>query len=318
MTTINKLLIATFIVYGLLFLYNILFIYIGYKSRNKSLEYALINNLYCGKDICPVIITNLDPPINITEKYDRKVARYCADLVSRVEELNVNLNITVKDIKQPSGVKDIGTLYNNKNYKPFGKIWYTNDIAWIVFRGTDGIKEWLQDFDFTQGDLPAKHVNVQRSLHLTGTKITPSVHSGFLEIYMKLRDTLYNSLAKVKPLKVVVTGHSLGAGVATICGLDLLKYGYDTQVYNFASPRVGDQVFCNIVDKSKLPLYRIVNSSDVIPTLPPSVAPNFNVANKPFFYNHCGDEHSFDINGQSLVYNHQMIIYINALDKKLV
>ena len=45
--------------------------------------------------------------------------------------------------------------------------------------------------------------------------------------------------------KVMVTGHSLGAAIATHCAVDLfMNVGIkDFELYTFGSPRVGDDAF---------------------------------------------------------------------------
>ena len=43
---------------------------------------------------------------------------------------------------------------------------------------------------------------------------------------------------------IIVSGHRLGAAIATLVGIDLLQSGYtNIVVYSFASPRIGDNVF---------------------------------------------------------------------------
>ena len=90
--------------------------------------------------------------------------------------------------------------------------------------------------------------------------------------------------------------------------------GYITVVYNFASPRVGNPDFCDIINTT-LPVYRIVNTADIIPTLPPSVSPNFLNNEKPYIYKHCGIGKYFTDNWSSLLNNHLMNVYNNSLYK---
>ena len=70
--------------------------------------------------------------------------------------------------------------------------------------------------------------------------------------------------------------------------MDLKILGYNVLVYNFASPRVGDNNFCNMIDKIyKLPLFRLVNMCGIVPNSPPPVCPNFQDKDNPYLYLHC-------------------------------
>ncbi len=50
------------------------------------------------------------------------------------------------------------------------------------------------------------------------------------------------------PTKVICTGHSLGAALASICGLwsSLQWLDADVRVVTFGSPAVGNQEFANV------------------------------------------------------------------------
>lgn len=123
----------------------------------------------------------------------------------------------------------------------------------------------------------------------------------------ELLDTLLK-IDKDKNKKIIVSGHSLGAGISTVVGADLANDGYKVVVYNFASPRVGDQNFCKLISSLKLKIFRVV-----IPTLPPSVSPNFKDPENPYQYIHCGILKAFSDSWKSLLNNHLMGVYINAL-----
>jgi len=77
------------------------------------------------------------------------------------------------------------------------------------------------------------------------------------------------------PIGLHVAGHSLGAALATICALHAAvlceKAGLRCPVnlYAFASPRVGDPQFAKACDQ-RLNAFRIANSEDVVPGIPPA------------------------------------------------
>jgi predicted lipase len=81
-----------------------------------------------------------------------------------------------------------------------------------------------------------------------------SVHEGFYDAYLELSGGVHQGLMDVMALKpdyqLVVTGHSLGGAMATLCALNLtVNYGLDPIVYTFGSPRVGFQNFADFYYK---------------------------------------------------------------------
>ncbi|MCX5953872.1 MAG: lipase family protein [Cyanobacteria bacterium] len=76
-------------------------------------------------------------------------------------------------------------------------------------------------------------------------------------------------------ISINVAGHSLGAALATICALhisilcDSREAHCPVSLYTFASPRVGNPQFARSCNK-KLSAFRIANSEDLVPGLPPA------------------------------------------------
>ena len=82
------------------------------------------------------------------------------------------------------------------------------------------------------------------------------------------------AIVKAHPTgRVFVTGHSLGAAIATYLTADLraqLGPATDLQPYFFASPKVGTQDYCYNYQQS-VPAYTLVNfAADLVPMLPSS------------------------------------------------
>ena len=316
MNTIVKILLGIFIFISCLAIGIIVWIAIVLLIRKLAVENALLNKLGCGEYYCEPETIDLPIP-EYTDSCSMEIARYCTDLILRVEKKTEN------EYKAPNNLTKELDLYIRKDSPVFGMVWsYINDgkkFIYVVYRGTLNYRDWIEDFSYNQNPFPTKKSleEQQKVTFLQDTEIIPNVHNGFLESYKNFRNELIENLKETKPHAIIITGHSLGAAVATLCGLDIIKLGCcnNTIVYNFASPRVGDNIFANLVD-TNLTLYRFVNTCDFIPTLPPSVCPNFDNPENPYMYEHCGKIIQFTSNWKSIVNNHLLNAYITFLDLK--
>lgn len=88
-------------------------------------------------------------------------------------------------------------------------------------------------------------------------------------------ENLFQNDGNVNSTEIFITGHSLGAGLATLAALHIQKLAEkhkvnpNIQLYTFASPRVGDEAFArHFDDQEKLQSYRIINSEDLIQSVP--------------------------------------------------
>lgn len=106
------------------------------------------------------------------------------------------------------------------------------------------------------------------------------VHKGFQEQYESLRETVRNKSAKLliqfSPPEIVITGHSLGGALATLCGLDLTLKPISLptvpiKVVTFGSPKVGDGEFVKLFNRSVVNCFRLRVKYDPFPQLPPSL-----------------------------------------------
>lgn len=91
------------------------------------------------------------------------------------------------------------------------------------------------------------------------------VHSGFRGELDKLWDVIIDCLSKHKDKKVYITGHSLGAAMATLATSRIEERRVVDQLTTFGSPRVGTRKFVkNIVT----PHMRFVNNNDIVTKVP--------------------------------------------------
>ncbi|MEM9063256.1 MAG: hypothetical protein AAGD13_22580 [Pseudomonadota bacterium] len=126
---------------------------------------------------------------------------------------------------------------------------------YVVFRGSRGDKNpFNTGFDAETGmnlDWRANYENEQTRPLWAATDV--KVHQGFLAIYSSMRDNLKIELANQKRAAareghkpvVIITGHSLGAGIAQVCAHDFHFSGFDTSCacFPFCPPRAGNLGF---------------------------------------------------------------------------
>lgn len=140
----------------------------------------------------------------------------------------------------------------------------------VVIRGTHGVHEWIHDGLYLAVPCPF----MAEAGH---------TEDGFTDMYMSLRvnadnesKRLVDFIAKMefpRPMKsMTLCGHSLGAALATLLALDLVANTQykDLALYNFASPRTGDQKFAEVFNRLVPNTYRIANGRDLVTEIPPS------------------------------------------------
>lgn len=136
----------------------------------------------------------------------------------------------------------------------------------IAFRGTTGLDlhNWIADLQITHADAP-----------FAGMSSKSRVHAGFLRAWNStLREELTtrtrNLMKTHNVLKVVVTGHSLGAGMATLAAVDFrINFGVGSvELHTFGSPRVGNKAFAEEVD-GLFDSVRLTHDRDIVAALPP-------------------------------------------------
>ncbi len=137
----------------------------------------------------------------------------------------------------------------------------TDKFVVVAFRGTASRSD-------IRTDIQAR-LNVAR-VAVDGRPVR--VHSGFYCAFRKVEAKLRDLLLALDPDKAIyLTGHSLGGALALVAaaafgGNDRLGDRI-AAVYTYGAPRVGGRDFPDVV---KAPHYRVVNSGDVVPLVPPN------------------------------------------------
>jgi hypothetical protein len=145
----------------------------------------------------------------------------------------------------------------------------------VIFRGTRESAEWFNNFR----PVPKPFLNEE-------FEGLGEVRNGFNLIYSSPNRQPKNNNSKIQqtiadlfdrhPIndrsQIFVSGHSLGAGLATLAALHIYKFAEQKninpsiQLYTFASPRVGEEKFASHFHF--IPSYRIINSEDLIQSVP--------------------------------------------------
>lgn len=130
----------------------------------------------------------------------------------------------------------------------------------VAFRGSESLNNWIVNFDTV------------KTAYDSFPDCNCKVHKGFYDATLKVSSGVIaevNRLKRVYPSYTVkVTGHSLGAALAHLQAMELIKNGINVEVlYNFGQPRVGDSDYAAFA-KNKLQLWRVVHNKDVVPHLP--------------------------------------------------
>jgi predicted lipase len=196
------------------------------------------------------------------------------------------------------------------DYKVFGFIARSGADVVVAVRGTEGLWEWLHDFQFVLQRFPYADAG--------------ATEQGFTGLYSTLRTapntaapraiTALADLCAAGGVQTVrITGHSLGGAVATMLAIDVAANNVfaTPTVYTFASPMVGDKAFAGAYDQLIETSWRIVNLHDLVPRIPSVLAG----------YSHVDAEYpinSDDTTNHTLVCWHSLATYLHTLDPSAV
>lgn len=189
-------------------------------------------------------------------------------------------------------------------WERFGFILESPHEIIIAFRGTSTATNWISNLNASQ-----KKFQFIKEYCLT--------HRGFTDIYSSMREKIISTLTRLSPDKTLyITGHSLGAALATLCAVDIAaNTAYiSPNLFTYGSPRVGDpaftRVFSNYVQKS----YRYANIFDIVTYAPPAVY-KLPKREKKYYYRHVPTHSSLSFQNGSVSTNHMIGGYFAELTK---
>jgi hypothetical protein len=202
----------------------------------------------------------------------------------------------------------------------------------LAIRGTSNLTEWLDDitsmvsvplngwgqvgYGFNRIYQTLRLVDYTTSTPLAATAM-PTQPVGTFAQQVAAAVQRHAALAKPQdrtateaapaPMSVEVTGHGLGAALATLYVAENAASSAITTplLCTFASPRVGDSAFAARFDQLGITSWRIVNELDIVPKLP------------AIGFTHVVTEYSYT-SGSSVDWSlscwHELATYLNLLD----
>lgn len=208
--------------------------------------------------------------------YDPNMSRHCVDLAqatySSISDLDpwtcktcdqqVELDYVVED----SGVRALQ-----------GYDGYSNTV-FIAFRGSANIQNWID--------------NIQISKISPYNDTSIEVSKGFYKAYNTIKPELFDNLPslvdKYNTRRLLITGHSLGAAMATLMSYDIITMfpTYELlYVFTFGSPRVGNSAFSSSFNNysKRITHYRVTHYHDIVPHVPEEFLGYLHVSNEIWY-----------------------------------
>lgn len=146
---------------------------------------------------------------------------------------------------------------NDKSHDTNGYIGYhsSQKTIYVAFRGSESIKNWIDNLDVILTTYPL----------CSGCE----VHKGF---YSAEQASISGIISTVRNLKntfptysVIVTGHSLGAALATLTAMDLMQAGIsNVRLFHYGSPRVGNTAFATYASSKMTDRSRVTHRKDMV------------------------------------------------------
>jgi len=131
----------------------------------------------------------------------------------------------------------------------------SDKVAVLAFRGTQTEGLTLETFFDVFTDLYA-------AMHTDKNGV--KTHKGFQIAFQRVEAEILQQIQGITDYGLYITGHSLGGALALIATSAINSENLGA-CYTFGSPKVGNEEFD---DKIKAPIYRVINSYDVVPFLP--------------------------------------------------
>jgi triacylglycerol lipase len=140
------------------------------------------------------------------------------------------------------------------------------DTLHIFFMATNTNLDWITNLFFFKKRVPYNNVKNREV----------KVHSGYCKRYTlnSIRTKILLYTAKNPDIKnVIVSGYSMGGGLAPICAVDV-AYNFpklNVSCLSFAGPRVGNKAFLDSIINQGVQFKHFAMTNDIVPKLPPKL-----------------------------------------------
>ena len=192
----------------------------------------------------------------------------------------------IKKVLLPRGSSALGT--------GFIAIDKHHQVINVASRGSSTRWDWLHDFLVAPTNyIPFSVDKYEEQVELGNIPSCDDckLHSGFSVFLRTLQesfmDTLEETYNEFPDYNLVISGHSLGAAVAVLCGIEVKIRGYNPTVVTYAQPKIFNSKMSDWVDNMfqsynldkenrennavnlKSGYYRLVHINDYVTDLPP-------------------------------------------------
>lgn len=130
------------------------------------------------------------------------------------------------------------------------------DRLFVAFRGSTDLSNWIDD------------IQIRRIHPYNDSDV--EVEQGFYKAYRTMQPAIQETLVSLRDQyqtrRLIITGHSLGAAMASIMAYETQE-DYDVWLVTFGSPRVGNRAFVQSLQSIEV-MYRVVHYYDIVPHTP--------------------------------------------------
>jgi len=168
-------------------------------------------------------------------------------------------------------------VWAGEEYDTTAYIYELRDRVVIAFQGSKNYTHFQTDMMAGQEDLDimgASRTGRKNFYEVENPFGEEWVHQGFHQAYIQMHANIVQwlDMPEHRDLPVMCTGHSMGAGLATMCCRYLGEIPrYDPTMLcltTFGSPRVGNVAFRDAIQAKVGECWRCVCENDVVPSLP--------------------------------------------------
>lgn len=160
------------------------------------------------------------------------------------------------------GFQVSNTIYDKKtDVNGYIGVLHTQKTVYVVIRGTNSVKNWVDDLE------------VFKTKYITYPECECEVHKGFYKSVQAVSNFTVSAVLKLlhayPGYDVIFTGHSYGAAIGQLLGMELRVYNIASHVYNYGQPRSGDTRFANFFNALMPYYWRHTHDADIVPHVPP-------------------------------------------------